>query len=268
MYSPQIKSLYTYPLKSAGGISLSETQVTSLGFELDREFALVNSEGKVLTAREKPQLLQLNVAITKDFLSISDNGKELQIPLKVSSGEVQELQLFENPAFGKLINEEANLWFRNYLGEALRLVRIDKTNLRTVSSKYNLLGNQYISFADGFPIHLVSEASVADLNTKLDNAMPAERFRPNIIISGIPAYSEESWKTISIGTCIFDVIEKTPRCSLITIDPKTALINKRQEPLRTLATYKKEEKAVNFGVYLIPRNEGRLLKSDIISINQ
>ena len=259
--------MYTYPLKSAGGILLSETSVSALGFEYDREFALVNSENQVLTAREKPELLRLQVSIEKDSLVFSYEKKHLEVSLNANNQRVYELELFKKPAFGICISAEADAWFSRYLNEPIQLVRIANNKLRTVSSKYQLKGEHNISFADGFPIHLVSEASVAELNTRLDTQISPERFRPNLIITGVEAYSEETWKSISIGNLVFDVITPTPRCSLITVDPKTAIPDAYQEPLRTLSKYRRVKNQTNFGVYLIARNPGMISITDALTVN-
>ena len=266
MNKPIVKSLYTCPLKSAGSVALQQTQVGDLGFAHDREFALVNAENKILTAREKPQLLQIEIALKADVILISAKGTAIEIPLNIEEENVYELELFKKQAFGKAVSGKADEWFSGLFNEPLRLVRLYPQKLRQVSAKYALSEEHPISFADGFPIHLVSEASVADLNTRLEQTLPAERFRPNILISGVEAYSEETWKQVIIGDCSFDVITATPRCSLITIKPETAVFDSNQEPLRSLSAYKKEGNQINFGVYLIPKTTGMISLNDAVHL--
>ncbi|MCC4212149.1 MOSC domain-containing protein [Leeuwenhoekiella parthenopeia] len=266
MNQPRIQSLYTYPLKSAGSVALQQTQVGDLGFAHDREFALVNAENKILTAREKPQLLQVEVALKTDVMGISAEGTAIEIPLNAEEESVYELELFKKPAFGKAVSGKADEWFSGLFDEPLRLVRLYPQKLRQVSAKYALNEEHPISFADGFPIHLISEASVVDLNTRLEQPLPVERFRPNIVTSGVEAYAEETWKQVIIGDCIFDVITATPRCSLITIKPEIAVFDSNQEPLRSLFAYKKEGNQINFGVYLIPKTTGMISLTDSVHL--
>ncbi|MAW96041.1 MULTISPECIES: MOSC N-terminal beta barrel domain-containing protein [unclassified Leeuwenhoekiella] len=262
----KITSIYTYPLKSAGGVRLQHSQVSRLGLAHDREFALVNAENKILTAREKPQLLQLEVTLKGDSMRIAAETDSIEIALTSEEEAVYELELFKKPAYGKSVAAKADAWFSTFFNEPLRLVRLHPQKLRRVNSKYELEGEHPISFADGFPVHLISEASVTDLNKRLEQPLPAERFRPNLIISGVEAYAEETWKHISIGDCIFDVITATPRCSLITIKPETAVFDSNQEPLRSLSAYKKEGNQTNFGVYLIPKTFGTISVNDAVHL--
>ncbi|PHR96791.1 MAG: hypothetical protein COA80_08365 [Leeuwenhoekiella sp.] len=263
---PTIQSLYTYPLKSAGAVALQQTQVGDLGFAHDREFALVNAENKILTAREKPQLLQVEIDLRADVMLVSAEGSAIEIPLNAEEESVYELELFKKPAFGKAVSGKADEWFSRLFNEPLRLVRLYPQKLRQVSTKYALKEQHPISFADGFPIHLISEASVADLNTRLEQPLPVERFRPNIVISGVEAYAEETWKQVIIGDCVFDVITATPRCSLITIKPETGIFDSNQEPLCSLSAYKKEGNQINFGVYLIPKTTGTIALTDAVHL--
>lgn len=266
MNKPTIQSLFTYPLKSAGAVILQQAQVGELGFSHDREFAVINAENKILTAREKPQLLQFQICLNNHSLQIALDGNSIQIPLNAVAEALYELELFKKPAFGKAVSTDADSWFSELFQEPIRLVRLHTEQLRKVSSKYDLDQEYSISFADGFPIHLVSEASVADLNRRLDQPLPASRFRPNMIISGVKAYIEETWKEIQIGECLFDVITATPRCSLITINPEVAVFDPNQEPLRSLSAYKKEGNQINFGVYLIPKRLGTISVNDTLHL--
>ncbi len=132
--------------------------------------------------------------------------------------------------------------------------------------KYNGKENDFISFSDIAPIHLISEASLKDLNSKLKSPVTIDHFRPNILVSGCLAYEEDNWSSVTIGNCEFEVTLKTPRCSFTTINPVTTKVDSEQEPLRTLSTYRKAGNYINFGVYLLPKKTGVLNITDPIKI--
>lgn len=257
----KVLDLITYPLKSARGIKVDEIKVEKTGFQLDRYFAVINSKNKIITARENPVLLKITINIIGEELILSYSEKtRISINLNEILENNIELSLFDNLVYGFFLNKKVDEWLSDVLEEKVRLVKIDKENLLAINN------TDFITFNDVFPIHLISVESVEDLNKKLDNPIEINRFRPNIIVSGVKPYEEETWKWITIGDCEFEVISKTGRCSLITIDPITTEKNKQQEPLRTLSTYKKENKKVNFGVYLIPRNKQKINITDIVRI--
>ena len=255
MNNISVANLYTYPLKSCQGIILDEVKVLSTGFEFDRYFAVINNKNQIITARENPKLLKIETKINDEQLSLSNNSQEtINIDLNIYSDKSTEITLFKKNTFGRLINKEADQCLSNILNEPCKLIKIDKEKLRTIKDT-----DQQISFSDAYPIHLVTTASIRDLNNKLTTPITDNRYRPNIILSGVKeAYEEENWKSITIGNCEFEVIEQTERCSLITINADTLEKSQKQEPLRTLAKNKRDSKKVNFGIYLIPSN-----KSDI-----
>ena len=133
-----------------------------------------------------------------------------------------------------------------------------------MKAKYNGKENDLISFSDISPIHLISEESLKDLNSKLESPVTIENFRPNILLSGSTAYEEDNWSSVKIGDCEFDVTLKTPRCILTTIDPITTKVDSKQEPLRTLSKYRKAGNSINFGIYLTPKKTGVINITDKI----
>lgn len=264
MQNNTISDLFVYPIKSSTGLNISAATVLETGFEFDRYFGVLNAQDEMLTARENSKLLTIVTKIKGDKLTlVHPEKKSLEINFKSIVDKATEITLFKKSTFGKLINNQTDNWFSEILEEPCRLVKIDAENLRKVNSETIQNG---INFSDCFPIHIVTTASINDLNTKLETPITDNRFRPNIIISGTTPYEEENWKSISIGTCEFEVIMPTERCSLITIDPTTLEKSRQQEPLRTLAKNRKNNKKVTFGVYLIPKNSGTIYKTDKVSV--
>lgn len=262
-----ISDLLIYPIKSTKGISLNSTKVFFSGFDLDRNFGVVNSNNEMLTARENPKLLSISTNYNKGIFTFLHPGKKsINMDFNNTKNTPIGVTLFGKPTLGKdLNNQNITTWLSDVLEEPCKLIKIDTDNLRKAEVPTN---DHPIYFSDCFPIHLITIASIEDLNNKLETKITDNRYRPNIIISGTKPYEEENWKSIIIGNCEFEVIAPAERCSLITINPSSLEIDKKQEPLRTLAKNRRGSKKVNFGVYLIPKNTGIIKKGDPIIINR
>jgi hypothetical protein len=159
------------------------------------------------------------------------------------------------------VHREGSEWISAYLSRALDLVYLPDDVQREINPKYAAPGD-HVSFADGYPLLLASEGSLAELNTRLAAPLPMRRFRPNVTISGAPPWDEETWPAVQIGALSFRAPKPCERCVMTTIDPATA--EKGPEPLRTLAAYRKREGAVWFGMNLVPDDEGQLAIGDAV----
>ena len=261
-----IDALYNYPLKSGKGILLNETLVFKTGFKLDRDFAIINKNKVVLTARENPRILLLNTSFKDSVLQIAIPNKEcINVPLNGFKKQDIEVVLFKKETKALIVSKAVNNLLSEFLKEQVCLVCTNPLVLRSVKEEYNGKPGDVISFSDIAPVHLVNEESVKALNLNLVQPVLRTRFRPNIIVSGISAYAEENWKYIKIGECEFEVIIPTKRCSLITINPKSLEKHVNQEPLRSISKLKPINKA-HFGIYLIPRKLGKITTLDKIEI--
>ncbi|WBX77981.1 MOSC domain-containing protein [Tenacibaculum ovolyticum] len=254
----KIDSLYTYPIKSTKGILLNEVNVSEIGFENDRYFGIANSLNEIITARENPKLLKLKPEINAKELKVIYENKSVNFPLNSKFNDIKTL-LFKKEVSVKVVDNEINDWLTKILKIESRLVKINLKNLREKN-------NTKISFSDSCPIHLITKESVEALNEKLAIPIEINRFRANIIVSGVKAFEERNWKKIIIGECEFKVVSDTVRCSLITINPENGDKDNKQEPLRTLAKEFKSNGKVSFGIYLVPTKIGLIKKSDSLII--
>jgi uncharacterized protein YcbX len=160
----------------------------------------------------------------------------------------------------------ADEWCSEYLGFECRLVYMDDLCERSTDPQFSL-SHDIVSFADGFPCLLISEASLEDLNTRAPMQVSMRRFRPNLVISGCPAFAEDEWQRLRIGSVEFAAVKLCSRCVLTTIDPKTSEQHPHQEPLRTLGRYRRQpDRSINFGQNLIPRGSGKIRVGDRIEI--
>lgn len=264
-----LSQIITYPLKSAAGNYAETGDVTSRGLKNDRHWVLLDSENQAITARAFPKLLQIQPEVKKSGLSITHNisGEKIHFETPIDQSSLSQLNIFSEQATGLAIGNTANEWFSNYLGVACRLAFMSPESHRDFALSRGGKEGDVVSYADEAPFLLLSEASVADLNSRLDSPVTLKHFRPNLVIKGCDAYAEDQWKMIRIGECEFEVAQLCKRCVFTTINPETQEKSPKGEPLRTLASYKKHPKGgVAFGVHLVARKLGVINKGDLIEI--
>jgi uncharacterized protein len=151
--------------------------------------------------------------------------------------------------------DDVALWLRAVLGFDCRLVHMSGP-IRKVDQKYSISENDYISFADAYPILLTTDGSLNDCNSRLQEPIPMNRFRPNFVISGCTPFEEDTWKTIRIGEMVFELVKPCSRCVTVNIDQKTA--HSGLEPLKILSTYRKSDGKIMFGQNVIHRSNGEV----------
>ena len=254
----ELIALYTYPLKSCRGNSVSSLVLDTFGPEYDRRFMLVDSNLRHVTQRTDPLMKELGASFDGAHLQISVQGESYSIALSefsehlavtVWADQVDALGLGSSASSARVDSV-----LSGYLGKSVCLVYMPSSTYRPVDSQFSKEAAK-VSFADGFPILLCSKASLEDLNSRLFEAVGMERFRPNVVISGAPAYAESEWKRVRIGGVEFDVVKPCSRCSMITLDSQGAF---SKEPLKTLASYRLNEFGACFGENVVHRSEGVL----------
>lgn len=262
-----ISQLFSYPLKSAASLSLKKTKVTSTGFLNDRRFAVVGEDHQIITAREAPQLLHITATVKSDQLYLSRPAtEELVLDLANNAGKTETITLFKNEVNGNNLGDESSEWILRALGFRAHLFALSET-IPILASKGGKPGDRK-TYTDTAPIHLISKASLTDLNGRLKIPVSIDRFRPNIVVKDCDAYAEDLWKEVKINHCIFEVYRFCKRCVFTTIDPKTGIKDPAGEPIKTLSTYRKGEGGgIKFGVYLIPRKTGTIQLGDRVEVS-
>jgi uncharacterized protein YcbX len=160
---------------------------------------------------------------------------------------------------GVTVSEEADSWLSNTLDQNLRLVMMPESSFRKADPRY-AKNEENVSFADGFPYLVISQASLDDLNSRLAEPISMIRFRPNFVVTGTDAFAEDQWKNVTIGNLNFEVVKPCARCVLTTINPETA--EKGAEPLRTLASYRRVNNKVLFGQNMVVKDIGTIKEGD------
>jgi len=264
----EVTEINIYPIKSTRRISLAESTVLKRGLAWDRRWMLVDSKGHFITARKYPRLATVTTQLTTDTLKVCVREMpDLSIPLEPpEAGETRQVTIWRDQCTAMDYGPDYDRWFSEYLGLECHLVRMRNTDVRAVNPDYGVGGDE-VSFADSFPLLLISEASLADLNNRLDNPVSMRRFRPNIVVSGCDAFDEDHWQRLRIGDLEFAGAKACSRCIFTTIDPETGEKDPDREPLRTLGTYRtREEGGIYFGQNLIPRSVGTIHVGDPVSI--
>jgi uncharacterized protein len=244
-----LSGLYVYPIKSCAGIPLQSADLSATGLRHDRSWMLVDETGEFMSQRAHPRMALVSIRFSAEHLIVSAPGmEELEIPIYPQAESSIDVRVWGDTNRGELVTEEANRWFTEFLKFPCRLVHKPEDDPRLVDSSFAESGDQ-VGFADGFAFLLISEASLEDLNMRLEDPLPMNRFRPNFVVKGCGPYAEDGWSRLRIGSVPFRVAEPCPRCAITTVDQETGTRGK--EPLRTLATYRKFEGEVFFGRNLI-----------------
>jgi uncharacterized protein YcbX len=252
-----------YPIKSCRGQAADDVVVEPWGLAGDRRWMLVDAEGVVVTARGYPQLVLLTPEFAGDGLLVRAPKAD---PLLVGTPQGTELinvRVFSSELAAAPASEEAHAWFSKVLGAPVRLVYLDDPMRRRPNSAYSREQDR-VSFADGYPLLLATEESLAALNDLIAEGPYAEeaplamaRFRPNLVVAGAPAWAEDGWRLMRIGAASFRAVKGCARCVFTTIDPDTA--SKGNEPLTTLARHRRWDGKMWFAINLIPDNPGAVL---------
>jgi len=261
MSSLHLTEINIYPIKSARGISLPSAQLDDSGLELDRRWTVVDEKGHFLTQRTLPKMALINVALREDCLSVTSRGlSELSIPFRRPSSEMMRVQVWEDSLDAIDVGQDAASWFTEILGLPCRLVQMPEKPERFIDSKY-APQNSPVSFADAFPLLLISQMSLEDLNARLAVPVPMNRFRPNLVIDGSSAFEEDTWRGLQISSVFFRVAKPCSRCAVPTVNQDTGEAGK--EPIRTLSTYRTRDSKVYFGQNLIHEGRGILKVGDV-----
>jgi uncharacterized protein YcbX len=228
-----------------------------MGLEGDRRMMAVTPEGRFLTQRERPRLALVTPTLAGETLSLSAPGADgVTLPI-LKSGLTVPVDIWRSKGVQAVDQgETAAEWLSDWLGTPARLVRIAEGYLRRLDEKYAVNVDDHTGFADGFPILIASEGSLADLNSRLETPLPMDRFRPNLVVRGCEPFAEDTWSRVRIGDVEMAVVKPCARCVVTTIDKGT--LERSKEPLKTLASYRRQGSGVMFGQNVIPLNEGRL----------
>jgi hypothetical protein len=260
--SIRLSGLNIYPIKSARGIALDRSEVDSFGLRHDRRWMVVDETGQFLSQRTYPRMALVVPTIQGGMLRVDAPGMPtLETPVNPSVTVAKRVTVWRDSCGAAWLGEKAAAWFSTFLGVSSSLVHMSEQTVRPADPTHAPEGAR-VSFADGFPFLLISEESLADLNGRLTEPLPMNRFRPNLVVAGGEPYAEDGWSRIEIGGVALRVVKPCGRCVTTTTDQATAA--RGLEPLRTLATYRKRDGQVMFGQNVVHEGTGRLCVGDRI----
>ncbi|MGK6350318.1 MOSC domain-containing protein [Parapedobacter sp. DT-150] len=260
----RVSGLYIYPIKSLSGISLMEARVGDRGFTFDRRWMLIDRHNRFLSQREQPQMALFRVQLETTGLAVTYPGKtNLTVSFAQSYEKSEAVTIWDNTCHAMLADPTCHRWFSEALDIDCRLVYMPQSTHRRVDQRY-AAGDYITSFSDAYPFLMIGQASLDDLNSRLDTPVPMNRFRPNIVFSGGEPYDEDRMNHLQIGAVPFQGVKLCSRCVVTTIDQGNG--QKSKEPLKTLATYRSKNKKIMFGQNLIHHGTGIIRVGDQISI--
>lgn len=261
----RVSTIHIYPIKSCAPWTRDEAVVEPRGLAGDRRWMIADAQGRFLTARQHPRLTLVRAEPDGEALELAAPGRPsltLRSPL---SGPRIEATVWKNVVQARAADAAADAWISGFLGQPARFVHMDAECVRSVSPDYGRPGDE-VSFADGYPLLLISQAALDQLNAKLARAVPMLRFRPSLVVTGTLPHAEDGWKRIRVGEVEFDVVKPCTRCVFTTVDFERGEFDPSGEPLRTLTTYRRTPKGVTFGQNLIPRGTGVVRVGDAVEI--
>jgi uncharacterized protein YcbX len=262
--SVRLTGLHVYPIKSAGGLSPSEWDVDAFGLRHDRRWMVVDTGGRMLSQRSHPRLALVRPSLAADTLRVEAPGMPaLELPLRPGAAVGATVVIWDDRCAAAWAGERAARWFSDVLETDCSLVYMPDDIVRPANPAYAPEGSR-VSFADAFPLLLISEESLADLNRRMPLPVPMNRFRPNLVIAGGGAFQEDGMTAFQVGALRFRVVKPCDRCVLTTTDQDTA--ERGPEPLRTLATFRRWDGKVWFGQNVVHEGVGRLRVGEALRV--
>ena len=267
----EVSQLFIYPIKSLGGIELQSSELTPTGLRYDRRWMLVNEEGRFLSQREESRMALLAVSLHEQSLQVyskENPGSRVEIPF-LKKNEMENhprisVSIWDDQCTALVYPDAIGEWFSEVLGQSCRLVYMDDSVQRRVDGNY-ARNNEITSFSDAFPILMIGQATLDDLNVRLPEPVPINRFRPNLVFTGGIPFLEDEMNAFTIRGKEYKGVKPCDRCVIPTIDQATGI--KGDEPTRTLATYRLRDRKILFGQNVLGPGEGLIVVGDRILLN-
>ena len=236
-----VASLHVYPVKGLKGVDVTEARATARGLEFDRRFMVVDAEGNFLSQREHPKMATIWTDMADGELLLSaPDADEVGVPLIPTGPATMRVRVWRSTVDAAPVSPQADEFFSGYLGQRCRLVYMPDTTRRLSNPEY-AGEDKLVGFADGYAYLVIGAASLADLNERMAKRggppLPMNRFRPNIVLAGSPAYAEDRWKELRLGSARLGAAKPCGRCQVTTTDQSTGEVV-GPEPLATLSTYR------------------------------
>jgi uncharacterized protein YcbX len=245
-----LSEINIYPVKSLGGISLATASITDRGLQHDRRWLITDQQNQFITQRECKQLALLKPRFVNNGFEILDSitNSRFTIPFNIKDGNRERVKIWNDECVATHYSKEADDWLSDSLETRCKLFFMGDQVNRKVNENY-ARNSEIVSFADGYPFLIIGQSSLDDLNRRLKDALPMNRFRPNFVFTGGEPNEEDLFDEFKIGDVLFRAVKPCERCVIPTIDQDTA--EQSMEPTATLATYRKWNNKICFGQNLL-----------------
>jgi uncharacterized protein len=263
----QVEGLFVYPFKSARGHAKSAVRVSATGFEWDRNWMAVDSHGKFLSQRTHPRLALLVPEIAGEALVLrAADLPDLSVPLKGRTEALVAVRIWDDACAGIDEGDGAAQWLSRFLGQDVRMVRIIPQPERLANPKYAGSEPKPVTFVDGFQMLVCNRASLEDLNTRMPEPVPMERFRPNIVLGGLPPFAEDRIDSLRMGDITLRLVKPCTRCIITSTDQQTGVLGTNPLPVLRTFRFDRALHGVTFGENaIIVSGTGSLLERGCIA---
>ncbi len=264
--SLRVAQIFVHPIKAARAVSVGEAHASQRGLDGDRVLMVVSPEGDFLTQREHPELARLDARIAGGVVTLcADDGREVAVRLD-QAGPALRARVWGDEVDAVDCGAQAAGLLTNLLGVSARLVRMAEGAARPVEARYAESAGDAVSFADGFPLLVTTEASVTAAAAWFGAPIDARRFRPNLVISGAEPFAEDAWHELAIGdTARVLLVKPCSRCSVVDVDPDRGT-RRSGSLLGALAPHRTSQKHVMFGQNALIARPGPIRLGDRVEL--
>lgn len=249
----QIASLHIHPIKSCRGLRVDRATLDERGLVDDRRWMVVDEHGDFVTQRQEPRLNLVAVGRAEDGWTVEAGSR---VTIRPTDAEQRAtVRVWGDPVSAR-VHGDGSALLSEHLGRPVRLVFFGAEAERHAGSS---APSAKVAFADAYPLLLIGQASLDALNERLEAPVPMSRFRPNVVVTGSEPHAEDDWTRLRLGAIEARMVKRCDRCSMVTVDDAGV---RHQEPLKTLATYRRDDSKVLFGVNVVHEATGTLQVGD------
>ncbi|MBX3712104.1 MAG: MOSC domain-containing protein [Lysobacter sp.] len=264
----RLSALSLHPLKSSAALPVASLEIEPRGPRFDRRWLAVDAEGRFVTARAVSELVLVRAEPLGAGLRLSAPGMaSLDVAVPPADASRIPVTVWKNTIDALRADSAADAWLSAFLQREVRLVHMDDAACRAVDPAYGRDGDE-VSFADGYPLLVISQAALEGLNARLAEAgrppVTMAHFRPNLVVDGVDAHAEDGWRRVRIGGIDFDAVKPCTRCVFTTVDPALGCRREDGQPLEILKGYRRTPAGITFGMNLIARGTGTLRVGDAV----
>jgi hypothetical protein len=258
----RVSGLYVYPVKSLGGYAVEKSAVLPKGLAFDRRWMLVDEQHQFMTQRTNPRLALFRVEAAAGGFTVAYHDQRLHVPFE-PAGDPLEARVWDDVVRVEEVGRMHSEWFSAMLGQHCRLVFFPEAHPRQVDRDYAPIG-VHTSLSDGYPLLVIGQSSLDDLNSRLEEPVPMNRFRPSLAFTGGLPFEEDQWSRFRINEVELQGVKPCARCVMTTINQQTG--EKGKEPLATLQQYRTRANKVLFGMNVLVLAEGNIAVGDEIHL--